>query len=159
MNERIDHEQAMHYVERVAFLYEAAGMPRMAGRILGWLLICDPPAQNAADLAHVLQASKGSISSMTRLLLQFRLIDRVSIPGDRRDYFILRTDLWFDLVWQKLHGMNIFRQLADDGLALLRNAPAETQQRLEEIRKIYAFFERELPLLLEKWEQERKAQA
>ena len=30
------------YVEEVALYFEAQGLPRMIGRILGWLLICEP---------------------------------------------------------------------------------------------------------------------
>ena len=38
------------------------GMTPMAGRMRGWLLICDPPEQTAAELADALQASRGAIS-------------------------------------------------------------------------------------------------
>ncbi len=31
----------------------------MAGRVIGWLLICDPPAQTFNQLVAVLRASKG----------------------------------------------------------------------------------------------------
>ena len=34
-------------------------MTPMAGRMWGWLLICEPPEQTAADLAEALQASRG----------------------------------------------------------------------------------------------------
>jgi DNA-binding transcriptional regulator GbsR (MarR family) len=84
-----DSEQTeqIQFVERVALMYERNGIPRIAGRILGWLLICDPPAQTAAELAAALHVSKGSISTMTRLLLSLGLIEHTSVRGDRRDYF------------------------------------------------------------------------
>jgi DNA-binding transcriptional regulator GbsR (MarR family) len=47
----------------------------MAGRILGWLLISDSPHQSSEQLVNGLEASKGSISSMTRLLIQINLIE------------------------------------------------------------------------------------
>ena len=53
-----------------AFYFEQIGYPRMAGPILGWLLICDPPVQSTGELADVLGASKESLSTMTRLLIQ-----------------------------------------------------------------------------------------
>ncbi len=65
----------------LALFFEEMGFPRMAGRILGWLLICDPPEQSAGQLAGVLQASKGSLSTMTRLLIQMGLVERVGLPG------------------------------------------------------------------------------
>lgn len=79
----MDNLQArLAYAERIAVFYEkAGGIPRMAGRIMGWLLICDPPQQNAAELGQVLSASKGSISTMTRWLLQIGLINKTAVPA------------------------------------------------------------------------------
>ena len=64
-----------HFVEEVGLFFEQSGMPRMAGRILGWLLISDPSHQTTSELAEVLLASKGSISTMTRLLIRIGLIE------------------------------------------------------------------------------------
>ena len=55
------------FVEEVGIVFEQTGLPRMAGRILGWLLIAEPPHQSTEQLINALMASKGSISSMTRL--------------------------------------------------------------------------------------------
>jgi len=66
------------YVEEVGVIYEGMGFPRMAGRIIGWLLICDPPHQSQAQLGAVLHASKGSISTMTQMLLRTGLVKRVT---------------------------------------------------------------------------------
>ncbi len=63
----------------VYFGAAAVHVTRMAGRMLGWLLICDPPHQSMNAIADVLQASKGSISTMTRLLIQLDLIERTGI--------------------------------------------------------------------------------
>ena len=61
------------------------GMPRMAGRLWAYLAICDPPEQTAAQIAERLQASRGSVSGMARLLEHVGLIRRVTHPGDRRE--------------------------------------------------------------------------
>ena len=37
------------------------GMTPMAGRMWGYLLICEPPEQTAAQIAEALQASRGSV--------------------------------------------------------------------------------------------------
>ncbi|MCA0353272.1 MAG: MarR family transcriptional regulator [Chloroflexi bacterium] len=154
----IDNLQArLAYAERIAVFYEkAGGIPRMAGRIMGWLLICDPPQQNAAELGQVLSASKGSISTMTRWLLQIGLINKTAVPGDRRDYFEIRKGTWADLLAQQFQAVGAFRELATQGLDLLTNPEGEEGARLREMRDLYTFFERELPLLIEKWRSERK---
>ena len=154
-------QQAMQrtlFVEKIGILFEQSGMPRMAGRIIGWLLICDPPSQTAAELAEALQASKGSISTMTRLLLQVGLIEKVLIAGERRDYYQVRPDVWIELVRSKLAILHEFRRLAEEGLALLSAESAAVRQRLEAMHQTYAFFERELPGLLDRWQAEQKEQ-
>ena len=151
------HAERQQFVEEVGIVFEQTGLPRMAGRIFGWLLIADPPHQSTDQLAEALLASKGSISTMTRLLIQISLIERLSLPGIRHSYFRLRPDA---LRHMMRHGVEdevkMFRQLAERGLKLVADGTSLTRKWLEEMRDEYAFFERELPALLERWEQQRK---
>jgi len=146
-----------HFVEDVGIAFEQTGLPRTAGRIFGWLLISDPSHQSTSELAEVLMASRGSISSMTRLLIQIGLIERISLTGIRHGYFQLRPDTWQHMI---KHGLDdevkMFRELAEHGLELLADKDPLTRKGLEEMRDIYTFFEREFPALAERWEQERK---
>lgn len=147
--------EQQQFVEEVGLMFEQVGLPRMAGRIFGWLLISHPAHQSHSELAEVLQASKGSISTMTRLLMQLSLIERVIFPGDRRDYFQIKPHAWSQITQQQLVQVTAFRKLAEQGLQLLANAPSAQQQRLQEMHDIHAFWERELPLLYQRWEQEQ----
>ena len=144
------------FVEDVGLVFEQTGMARMAGRILGWLLISDPPHQTTSELAEVLLASKGSISTMTRLLIRIGLIERTSLPGERHDYFRLKPNAWHQMLKDSLVQVAAARQLAEHGLELLEGKAHVNRLSLEEMRNMYAFFEQELPVLLERWEQERK---
>jgi DNA-binding transcriptional regulator GbsR (MarR family) len=150
------HFEAMHFVEDVGLLLERSGVPRMAGRILGWLLICNPPHQSASQLAQVLGASKASISTMTRLLIEMNLVEQVGVPGQRRDHFHIKPGAWDEVMREALEEIILGRQLADRGLELLEGKSAELKQRLREAREVYAFFEEGYPALLERWERERK---
>lgn len=157
-NSLIHQEQAIeekHFIEEGGLLFEMVGLPRMAGRIFGWLLISNPPYQSPGELAEVLQASKGSISTMTRLLVQIGLIERLSLPGQRRDYFRIKVNAWSELTKQRLTQIKAFRQLAERGLELLQEEDPYLLQRLEEMRDMHAFLEQELPLMMERWEQQR----
>lgn len=145
------------YVEQVALFWEAQGVPRIAGRILGLLLVCNPPHRSAAELAATLGASKGSISAMTRLLLASRTIEIVPIPGERATYYCLSPQSLEDKLARRLTEMVAFRAIAADGLCLLADAPAHRRQRLESVHDMYAFLERELPALLERFRAERDA--
>lgn len=147
--------EQIHFVEEFGLIFESVGLPRMSGRIFGWLLISDPPQQTASDLAEVLQASKGSLSTMTRLLIQIGLIERVSLPGERRDYFQIKPYAWSQMTKQRMAQITAFRQLAERGLELVAENPPQLKTRLQEMRDIHLFWERELPLLDERWQHEQ----
>ncbi|WP_347239527.1 MarR family transcriptional regulator [Microcoleus sp. FACHB-68] len=154
MDEEQRQFEVKRFVEEVGLLFELAGLPRMAGRILGWLLISNPPHQSTGELAEVLQASKGSISTMTRLLIQARLVERMSLPGDRRDYFCIKLGAWSALIKQQVAQITAIRQLAEHGLQLVEGEDPQRRQRLQEMHDFHAFFERQFPMLIECWEQE-----
>lgn len=153
-----DKQQAAEkqFVEEVGIVFEQTGLARMAGRVLGWLLISDPPHQSTEELTSVLTASKGSISTVTRLLIQIGLIERLSLPGVRHVCFRIRPGALQHLLRKKVEVLTIFRQLAEHGLELTEGKSPVTRQGLENMRDMYAFFEQELPALLERWEQEHK---
>jgi len=148
-----------HFIEDVGLLMEQSGQPRMAGRIVGWLLICDPPHQAPSEMAEVLAASKASISTMTRLLVQTGLIERVAMPGHRRDYYRLKEGAWSEVMRQQMEEIIAGRQLADRGLELMQGKSPDLKQRLKQVRDFYVFFEQEYPVLLERWDKERKRAA
>ncbi len=145
------------FAEEVGIGFEQTGMPRMAGRILGWLLISAPPHQSMEQITEALMASKGSISTMTRLLIQLGLIERLSLPGVRHDYFRLRSDAWQHMIGHGLTDeIRMVRQLAERGLGLLSDKTLVTRKWLEEMLDVYTFLEQEFPTLLERWEKEHQ---
>jgi DNA-binding transcriptional regulator GbsR (MarR family) len=129
----------------------------MAGRILGWLLICDPPRQSSADLGAALGASKGSISTATRLLESYGLARRVAVPGARGDFFEMTPDA-FNRAHDQIGKTRIFRRLMELGLAILGDQDSPRAERLRETRDLYAFLEREIPALMERFRTEYEAQ-
>lgn len=94
-------EAAQHFVERMGLALERDGLPRIAGRLVGFLLVHEG-AFSLDDLAEELQVSKASVSTNARQLEQYGLLERTSEPGDRRDYYQMGTDVWQRLLarWQ-----------------------------------------------------------
>lgn len=140
------------FVESVGQMMARTGLPRMAGRMWGWLLICRPPDRTAGQLADELQASRGSISGTARLLEAAGLIRRGTRPGDRREYFNVPTGSVGVLLKGQLPAVIASRRLMDEGLSLLKGQPPEARARLQEVRDLYAFFEQELPATIERFE-------
>jgi hypothetical protein len=143
----------LQFIEQVGMFLEREGMPRMAGRLLGYLLICDPPEQSSAQLATALSASKGSISTNTRLLIRTELVEKVAMPGKRGSWFRVKTNAWQQLMEHQLVALTTFRTLLDEGLAMLTGTSAGRRKRLENTRDFYVFMETEFPQVLEHWKQ------
>ena len=144
-----------HFIQDVSLYFEQMGLPRMAGRILGVLLICDPPEQSITDLCQVLQSSKSSISTNTRLLSEMGLIERVPSPMPRQVYFQFASGGWVVFMRMRLRLMASLHQIAEQGLELLKDEEPALLERLQEAHDMFSLIEQELPALLERIEQDR----
>ena len=113
-----EHTAEQMYVEDVGVVFEQAGFPRMAARVIGRLLICEPSHQSPGELASALQASKASISTSVRLLIQFGIVERVAFPGKRRDYYRIRDEAWSRMTEERMGLVTTIRALAERGIAL-----------------------------------------
>lgn len=149
-------DEEKRFAEEVGIVFDKTGLPRMAGRIFGWLIISDSPHQSPAEIAEALMASRGSISTMTRFLMQIGVIERIGIPGDRNDYYRINKEHWKGFLG---HGfvdeIKMFRQMAENGLALVSEREHPNREFLVKIHEVYAFLEREFPLLVERWEKKQ----
>ena len=145
-----------HFVEEMAMLLETEGLPRMYGRVFGYLLISEPRHQSSAQLAEALHASRGAISTATRALVKASLIKPKRIPGSRATYFEVPDDA-FDQLW---HGavarISVFRKVVDSGLELVAEQTDRDPRRLEGFRDAYRFMEAEFPKLLERWDAQKE---
>lgn len=146
------------FVEAMGQFLGSSGMTPMAGRMWGWLLICQPPEQNAEELAEELKASRGSISGTARLLATAGLIQRMTRRGDRREYFSTPPGGFATLIETAGAAYGRFRRLTEQGLAELAASPPEARARLQEVHDVFAFFESEYPGLLARFHHERAKQ-
>jgi DNA-binding transcriptional regulator GbsR (MarR family) len=149
-------EKERSFIEEVGLVFEQTGLPRMAGRLFGWLLIADPPYQSPSELAEVLQASKGSISTTVRLLTQSGFIERYVIPGSRHDYFRLPEDAIKKVI---RHGLDqeikMFKSLSERGLEMMKSLPPKRKAWLNEMKNHYGYLDKNFPTLMEKYEKEK----
>lgn len=76
------------FIELMGRHLEEEGMPRIAGRLMGALILNEEEA-SLDELAEQLHVSKASVSSNARLLENMGVAERVTLPGDRRDFYRL----------------------------------------------------------------------
>lgn len=151
MDAEARHDDLVSYAEVIGLFYEDLGLPRTWGRVLGWLLVCEPDHQSAEDLATVLHASRGSISMATRSLIRMGSVERRTLRGDRRTYYRIRPGAWNTVFEQQTRTATKLRGLAEQGLELLDGAPAQRRVRLNELHDLTTFYERESLALLAHW--------
>jgi hypothetical protein len=131
-------------------------MPRMVARLLGWMLICDPPQQSSADLARALGVSRASISIATRLLEASNLIRRVADPGRREHLYEVDVQM-FTGQMDVVSKFAALRRAMERGIELVGGEGDPRAARLREARDFYAFIEREVPRVIERYGRERSA--
>ena len=145
-----------HFIEDISLYFEQMGLPRMAGRVLGVLLISDPPEQSLNDLCEVLQASKSALSTTTRLLTEMGLIERVPSPKPRQVAFQFKPGGWVTFMRMRLRLMASLHEIAERGLDLLQDKDPALREHLQEAHDMFSLIEDELPKLLARVEANRK---
>ncbi len=145
-------ETLEQFVEEFGLWYMRAGVPRMAGRILGWLLVCDPPAQTMQEIADRLSASKASVSTMTRMLERVGLIQRTSTPGERRVRYRVEPYAFSKMWEEQLQNAKNLQGLVDHAIDAMKGTDPERQHRLEITRQFNGFYLAQLPRLIAEWD-------
>ena len=144
------HESVADFIERMGLTLEGEGLPRIAGRLFGFLLV-HPEAYSLDDLADQLQVSKASISTNARLLEEHRILERISAPGDRRDYYRMAPDAWEGMLrgaQQKWEGM---RTLLTAGAAALPEEMEIARARLIEAEQFHLLMLDSVEQMIERW--------
>ena len=151
----MENERAQ-FIEEFGITFEGLGSGRMIGRVLGFLMTSDPPAQSAEDIATALMASRGSISQGTRMLIQMGMVRRISIPGERRDYFQIRPYAWTEVTRREGDTIDRMLELFSNGLRLMDGHSPESRLGLEESVAFMSFWKQRIGAIFQEWEEERE---
>lgn len=145
----MDHT-TQEFIERVGLTFEVEGMPRIAGRMLGLLLVSSD-ARTLDELADLLQVSKASISSNARLLERMGSVERVGHPGDRRDFYQLSRCMDARVLDHWTERMRELRDLMMDALTVPPASEPAVRERLEAKREFFGHMLEELSAAGERW--------
>jgi DNA-binding transcriptional regulator GbsR (MarR family) len=143
---------AATFIDRMGHAAESDGLSPIAGRLFGTLLLSDEP-RSLDELAESLGVSKASVSTDARRLLERGIVERVSRPGNRRDYYELAPDFFGKVIrsrvarWRRLH--DLARTMQESSPAL---SPA-VRDRIKSIDSIHAFVIERIDQALAEWEQ------
>jgi DNA-binding transcriptional regulator GbsR (MarR family) len=145
------------FIENMGLHYEAYDVPRIGGRILG-LLMANPNPMTSEEMSDILQVSRSSISTNLKTLQMTGLVERVSLPGDRCDYYVYSEEAWLRILEMRLEQVLSMKDAAEEGLQSLEEdhpAKQRIQEMLEWADMIKGAYER----MSSEWQSRREVPA
>jgi DNA-binding transcriptional regulator GbsR (MarR family) len=129
--------EVLAWVERVAaFFVEQYGLPPITGRVIGWLLICEPPTQSAGEIADAIGASRASLTTTLRFLVTSGFVQRRRRPGDRTTYYGVDDNMWETVIQRRIASMVSFSEITIEGMSLV----GPSSRRADRLRAARQFF-------------------
>lgn len=149
-----DKSALSQFIENMGLHFEEYGVPRIGGRILGLLLASTRPV-SSEEISEVLETSRSSVSTNLRTLLMTRLADRVSLPGERSDYYVFSDDAWETILEIRLDRIESLREMAENGMQGMQDQyPARA--RLDEITAWADMLEKAYQDVIVKWQSHKE---
>ncbi|MEM9557144.1 MAG: MarR family transcriptional regulator [Acidobacteriota bacterium] len=132
-------ETIQSFVEAMGRDFEKESMPRIAGRVFGLLLLETGP-HGLQQLAERLRVSRASVSTNTRLLEERGMIERVTLPGDRRDYYRIGEAPGLSMLDKASERIRVTHQLLSSMRYRLADCAPEARSRLRSMERVYEAF-------------------
>jgi DNA-binding transcriptional regulator GbsR (MarR family) len=132
------------------------GYPPMVGRVIGYLLVCDPREQTIAELSEALLASRSAVTGALNILETIHAIQRSRTAGERMD----RVRLDFSSSQSRGFDTSEYQEMGDlarEGLQVLHDAPPERRAELLELAAFADFLVERISALQQEWEAHVKA--
>lgn len=124
------------FIEALGLITQADGAPRIAGQVLGLLLLADEPL-SLNRIAEDLGVSKASASTNTRLLETRGMAVRVARKGSRQDLWTVEPDPQRRMLPVLAER---FRRHAQTVQAIAASFPPEDDARRDKVARFAAFY-------------------
>jgi len=130
-------------------------IPPVAGRLIGYLAVCEPAEQTINDLAEALLASRSAITGAVKMLEPFHVIRRARAAGERVDRITLdpaalEPQGFTPEPYQQM------ASLAREGLAIVKDQ--DRRAMLRELAGLGDFLAKRMPEVMNEWRALRAAQ-
>lgn len=137
----------------------AMGWPPMAGRAAGVLMLSQEPV-STAQLQETLEASKGSVSEVARLLVDNGVVERFKERGQRQYVYQWRPDAWIGCLRHQVQATTQLLDFARDARQKAADLSPVQRRRLDHMAEYYVFIverlERLLSEYIERWEEDHE---
>lgn len=144
----------LQFIENIGLHFEDYGLPRIGGRILGLLLASARPV-SPEEMSDLLQVSRSSVSTNLRTLVMTNLVDRISLPGERSDFYVFSDEAWERSLEMRLDEVRSLHEMATEGLTGVdEQHPARA--RLAEILDWAEMVETAFETLIQQWQSRKE---
>jgi DNA-binding transcriptional regulator GbsR (MarR family) len=139
------------FIEGTGRAAESDGLTRIAGRLFGTLLLSDEPC-SLDELAEALGASKASVSTDARRLLEQGVVERLSKPGDRRDYYQLAPRFFANIVRHRMERWASLRARVSEARRALPDASPVVRARFDHLTELHDLVVSRVEQALREWD-------
>ena len=143
------------YAEEVGLWASRQGASPAYGKLLGWLLICDPPQQTSAELAAALDMSNGSVSTNMCMLERSGLARRVAIKRHRGHAYEMSPDAMLRGTTDAIPHWRAMGALMRRGVDLV-GADSPQADRLKLTAEFFDYLVEKIPALVEDFKRENQ---
>jgi DNA-binding transcriptional regulator GbsR (MarR family) len=144
------------FIERVGLYFEQYQVSRIGGRLLGLLMLLHGPF-TLDQMAGALGVSRASVSTNMRVLVALGLVELLSRPGDRRDYYRFAENPWQHGLEARVAGTRVLRRIAEQGLAALPQTDTVARANLEDLLDFCDFAIEDMHGTIARWQARRAA--
>lgn len=145
-------EDERRFVEDVARLLMPSGVPPVAARLYGYLLLCPRPV-SLDQITEGLGISKSSASVAARLLESYTLARRHHEPGTKRALYAVADD-YEVMIRQQNRLLDALAEQLNAGVGIV--ASTAVNARLEEMADFYRVMRGAMDDAMRRWKRDRQ---
>lgn len=127
---------ADRFIEEMGIISQESGGARIAGRILGLLLV-ESKEMSLQQISERLNVSRASVSTNARLLAGRGVIRLTTHAGDRQDYYELSVFPYFDMLGGMAEQFGRHGRIVGESAQSLEAENPEAAQRVRELSRFY----------------------
>jgi DNA-binding transcriptional regulator GbsR (MarR family) len=95
-------EAKAKYIQTWGTLATSWGINRTMAQIHALLLVA-PDALSSEEIQDALQISSGNANLNIRALIEWGIVEKILVPGERKEFFVAKKDIW-----------EVFKQIAKE---------------------------------------------
>lgn len=132
-------------------LFQQQGWPRLTGRVIGELLLAEPPYLSSAELCERIGCSKSHLSAAIQHIDAMGMLERFGMPGSRKDHYRLTHDAFAVSMRKAVEPSRRMAAAAERALSEVDEG-SRAAEEIGLMRDFYVYFTRRLKEIVEEFE-------